>query len=339
MERIQYPDPFSNSALFRSRYSAESIWSEVRSRMELQIPRDTFQMYFRDTEGRFFNSEHGVLGVAAATEYQREFLNGRINPKIAKNATAIVGKPTTCRFTKSFDIATGEKELRRSFNSLSFNIATGDKELLRTFDSLRSYRNKLGKVLRSQVRPGDLAYMPQGNGQVFRYRNGEDVSAGIVVAIHDVGNERHADIQKTHHSQNQWDTIDAEILLSAGTPIKADVSDTVILKELRPRPMLVHAQAPILCITTGGWALVVDPTRPGNHWIPSALRPTDRPLQYCCGPVDHPEQRKVIGQGFVLSDRTLEALKSHGVDIEGRSKFSSVRVGDFVQNDPSKEGQ
>ena len=286
--------------------------------MELQLPRNTFQAYFRDTEGRFYNYEHGVLGVAAATDHQREFLNGRMNSEIVRNATVIVGKPITCRFTKAVDIVTGEKQLRRGF------------------DRLRSSWNQVDTEQSSKAQQGELGYILHDRNQVYRYIDGEDVSAGLVVAIHNIGNERHADLQRTQHSQNQWDTVDAETLLSAGTPIRADVSDTVILKELRPRPLLNHSQISILSVTTGGWALVVDPFRPGNHWIPSALGPTDRPPKYFCGPADHPENRVVVGQGFVLSDRTIEALESRGVKLEGRSTFSSVRTGDFVQNDPSK---
>ena len=185
------------------------------------------------------------------------------------------------------------------------------------------------------IQPGHLVYL-LGRSQ-WRLQGGIDTSAGICIAVHDIGVETHVDVQRFHDKSEsaEFVTVDAEILGSAGLIIKASPTDNfVILKDLSSASQF-HSQVPICALSTDGWALVkADPFLGEAHWIPGTFERGKPTPGYYFGPEGRDDKFHVVGQGYSLSDQTLEQLRLNGVDLTGRSSFSPLRICSFLDDAP-----
>ena len=186
--------------------------------------------------------------------------------------------------------------------------------------------------LTNEIEVGSLVAL-KGRGGQWQRNTYEYTSAGICISIKPIGTETHLYVQRVHHGPDEFDTIDAAAMGSAGQIIAANEGeDRAILKDLRA-PGDAHLKPiPIAAITTSGWILIRADTFIGDtHWIPGSFHPGDA-TEYFFGPLqgDTPGEFKVACQGYSLSDPTIRTLRRYGVEINDSGSSTALRTSDFL---------
>jgi hypothetical protein len=184
----------------------------------------------------------------------------------------------------------------------------------------------------NEIEVGSLVAL-KGRGGQWQRNTAEYTSAGICIRINPIGAETHLYVQRVHHGPDEFDTIDAVAMGSAGQIIAANEDeDRAILKDLHA-PGDAHLKPiPIAAITTSGWVLIrADPFIGDTHWVPGSFRPGDS-TPYFWSPLqgDKPGEFKAECQGYALCDPTIQTLRRYGVEINESGSSTALRTSDFL---------
>ena len=192
-------------------------------------------------------------------------------------------------------------------------------------------------MIEPTIQPGMLLAL-RGTSQ-YKRRAGQDTSAIICTAVHEIGVGTHVEGQRlpeNGESDGLMIVVDIETVDSAGLIIKTAPTENFVLVKVPSSP--IHPKIPINAITTKGWVLVTaaaDPFLGETHWIPGCFGGST--TTYFCGPIEDENRFRMVAEGYQLSEETLQQLLLNGVELKGQSSFSDLRIGDLLSSGGNQE--
>ena len=191
----------------------------------------------------------------------------------------------------------------------------------------------------SNIQPGMLLAL-RGPNQ-YKRRSGQDTSAIICTAVHETGVGVHVKGQRlpnlvcgqhlpnNDESEGQMIVLDAELVESQGLIIKTAPAENSVFVKVPSSP--IHPELKINGVSTKGWILVTaenDVFLGEHHWIPGCFDGST--ITYYCGPKEEETRFRMVTEGYNLSEETRQQLRLNGVELNGQSFFSDIRIGDLL---------
>ena len=63
---------------------AQNIWQAVLGKVEMKIPKASFETWLKDTSGIFYDEEHSTIDIKVNSSFTAQYLQERMNENLGK---------------------------------------------------------------------------------------------------------------------------------------------------------------------------------------------------------------------------------------------------------------
>ena len=83
---------------------AQNIWQAVLGKVEMKIPKASFETWLKDTSGIFYDEEHSTIDIKVNSSFTAQYLQERMNGLIEREINEVIGKSIKINYLQGTDL-------------------------------------------------------------------------------------------------------------------------------------------------------------------------------------------------------------------------------------------
>ena len=83
---------------------AQNIWQAVLGKVEMKIPKASFETWLKDTSGIFYDEEHSIIDIKVNSSFTAQYLQERMTGLIEREINEVIGKPIKINYLQGTEL-------------------------------------------------------------------------------------------------------------------------------------------------------------------------------------------------------------------------------------------